>query len=79
MRKCFTFDHSFVLKYVLLTHDKESSHEVKISRRILTIHHRSAFRTLSDIKDAAFCKNNQQLEAVNYFHKTFHLIYLAGF
>ena len=38
-----------------------------------------ACRTLSKIKDGAFCKNIWRLSPVSYFRKTFHLRCLRGF
>ena len=40
---------------------------------------RGVFRTLSNIKDGAFCEKSQRLLAVNYFRKKLHLKSLAGF
>ena len=42
----------------------------------LDVSSRDAFRTLSNIKDGAFCENSSRLSAVYFFRKTFHFEYL---
>ena len=37
---------------------------------------RGVFRNLSNVYDGALSKNCKLLQAVNYFHKNFHLIWL---
>ena len=41
----------------------------ELTRNIIVIIHKDALRTLSDVNDVAFYKNNYRLNAVNYFHK----------
>ena len=41
--------------------------------------YKGLFRSLSNIQDGGFCKNNYAVKAVNCFRKTFHLRYLIKF
>ena len=46
--------------------------ELRIINNSYYINSKGAFRTLSNIKDRAFCKNSERRKVVNYFRKTFY-------